>query len=265
MPAYNAALYIEDAIRSVTNQTHGNWELIIINDGSTDATEEKVKSITDVRIRYYKQSNKGVSAARNEALQHIQGDYFCFLDADDLYPVKSLESRLEVFETEPAVDFVDGAVIYKNSDLSTELKKHVPSFRGQPYNELLRINTACLFGNTWMIKRKQGINYGFEKTLSYAEDLYFYLSVSKNGGLYSYTETPVLIYRRHNNSAMVDSEGLEKGYRQLYWLVKHELKADKKQLMFLKYKISRIMFATYLKGERKPVKALQSIIHNVRL
>src|SRR3954465_7326609 len=90
MPAYNAESYISDAIRSVMSQSYENWELLVVDDGSDDKTAEIITSFTDHRIRYFRQVNKGVSAARNLALTQLRGDYFCFFDSDDILPRKSL-------------------------------------------------------------------------------------------------------------------------------------------------------------------------------
>ncbi len=110
MPAYNAEEYIEEAIRSVLSQTYQNWELFIINDGSTDTTEDKIASFTDERIKYYKKKNGGVSSARNLGLENMKGDFFCFLDADDYFTSNSLESRIAVFKSDKLISFVDGSV-----------------------------------------------------------------------------------------------------------------------------------------------------------
>src|SRR5687767_1726855 len=94
MPAFNAEKFIEAAIQSVLDQTYSNIELIIINDGSSDRTEEKIFKFNANCIRYFKQENKGVSAARNQGLENMRGDFFCFLDADDIYPLNSIASRM---------------------------------------------------------------------------------------------------------------------------------------------------------------------------
>ncbi len=97
MPAYNASAYIGDAIRSVLNQTYGNWELIIVDDGSTDDTMQIADSYArkDSRISVYRQANQGGCAARNEALKHISGDYVQYLDADDMLDREKFVTHLQ--------------------------------------------------------------------------------------------------------------------------------------------------------------------------
>jgi glycosyltransferase involved in cell wall biosynthesis len=97
MPAYNAAKYIGEAIQSVLEQTWTNWELIIVDDGSTDDTLQIAQRFAtkDNRIQVYHQSNQGGCIARNEALKHITGDYVQYLDADDMLDKDKLTKQLE--------------------------------------------------------------------------------------------------------------------------------------------------------------------------
>ena len=91
LPAYNSEKYIEQAVESVLNQTFDDFELIIINDGSTDSTSMILNSFTDSRIKIINQSNQGPGAARNNALEITNGKYIMFLDSDDWYSPDALE------------------------------------------------------------------------------------------------------------------------------------------------------------------------------
>lgn len=84
-PAYNRAKTISRCIRSVLSQTFNNWELIIIDDGSTDETAIEVRRFNDIRIKYFYQENSERSIARNNGIEKASGDYICFLDSDDEY------------------------------------------------------------------------------------------------------------------------------------------------------------------------------------
>jgi glycosyltransferase involved in cell wall biosynthesis len=263
VPAYNVGSYIEDTIRSVIHQSYSNWELLIVNDGSTDNTPEKIRKFKDTRIRYFEQQNGGVSAARNLGLRQMRGKYFCFLDGDDVMPINSLNARAAILDSDPNIDFVDGVVIFCDESLAFTNRRHVPAFSGLPYEQLLRLNSDCLFGATWMIRRKKEQIYQFNESLTHAEDLYFLLTISKNGGIYAFTTEEVLWYRQRKKSAMSNYRGLEKGYRKMYSLVKHELQATPAQLRYLKLRISRIMFASYLKGQKKPFAAFRSLVQNL--
>lgn len=97
MPTYNRSAFIKKAIQSVINQTYSNWELIIIDDGSTDNTKEVIKPyLNDQRIIYMYQQNQERSAARNNGVKVANGEYICFLDSDDYY----LPNHLEIFYKE---------------------------------------------------------------------------------------------------------------------------------------------------------------------
>ena len=94
MPSYNTAQYISDSIQSVINQTYQNWELLIVDDCSTDSTDEIIKLfLVDSRIRYYKsEKNVGAAESRNRALREAKGRWIAFLDSDDLWsPTKLYE------------------------------------------------------------------------------------------------------------------------------------------------------------------------------
>jgi glycosyltransferase involved in cell wall biosynthesis len=216
MPAYNAAPYIEEAIQSVLGQSYPNWELLIINDGSTDNTQEIILAFEDSRIRYFSQQNQGVAHARNSGLQAMSGDYFCFLDSDDKLPKNSIECRVKIFDLNEKVEFADGEVILFNSDYSKEINKWSPRYYGNPLEDLLQLGGKSFFGPSWMIKRKKEKTYQFKEGLSHGEDLLFYINLAREGGLYGYTEEPVLYYRKGHQSAMSNLKGLEKGYRSIY-------------------------------------------------
>ena len=258
MAAFNVESYLYQSIESLIKQSHHDWELIIVNDGSSDKTSDIAKSFNDSRIRYCEQDNQGVSSARNLGLGLMTGDYFCFLDADDAMPQDSIKTRLDVFQQYPDISFVDGVVVYMNEDMKPTGKQYVPSFKGDPYNELLQLNRTCYFGNTWMIKRERDVYYRFNQQMSHAEDLFFYLTIAK-GRKYSYTESPVLYYRERKNSAMKDLAGLEQGYFYLLRIVKEELQLDPVTFKALKKRIIRIMFLSHLFDGRDPYSAARSL------
>jgi glycosyltransferase involved in cell wall biosynthesis len=85
VPTYNNEQKIEGAVNSILRQSYDNWELIIVDDGSTDATEDKLKPFLekDTRIQYIRQKNMGVAVARNTGVENARGEYICFMDSDD--------------------------------------------------------------------------------------------------------------------------------------------------------------------------------------
>lgn len=96
MPSYNTGKFIKETINSVIAQTYSNWELIIVDDCSTDNTDEIVKSINDNRIIYLKnETNSGAAISRNKALREAKGRWIAFLDSDDLWKNDKLEKQIK--------------------------------------------------------------------------------------------------------------------------------------------------------------------------
>lgn len=95
MPSYNTAPFIKKTIQSVLNQTYANWELIIVDDCSTDNTDEILETIKDPRIRYFKnEKNSGAAVSRNKALREASGQWIAYLDSDDLWMPEKLEKQI---------------------------------------------------------------------------------------------------------------------------------------------------------------------------
>ncbi len=91
IPTYNREYLLGKSVLSVLNQTYGDFELIIVDDGSTDQTRAKVSGYQDSRIKYLYKENGGVSSARNLGINHASGEYIGFLDSDDSWPENFLE------------------------------------------------------------------------------------------------------------------------------------------------------------------------------
>ena len=100
IPAYNAEKYIDKCLDSLINQTKKEIEIIIVNDGSKDKTEEIIKSYTDSRIKYYKNTNKGIGYTRNYGIEKSTGKYLMFLDSDDYYEKNACELFFKEAEKE---------------------------------------------------------------------------------------------------------------------------------------------------------------------
>lgn len=99
MPTYNRAYIIERAIKSVLNQTYENWELIIVDDASTDETAQVVRKYITPKIHYYINNvNKGANVSRNIGVSHAQGDFLAFLDSDNYWPDYKLKIQMDMFE-----------------------------------------------------------------------------------------------------------------------------------------------------------------------
>lgn len=123
IPTYNHAQFLPDAVESVLSQTYSNWECIIVDDGSTDNTEEIVQNYLnrDTRIKYLSLTrNRGLSAARNVGIKESEGKYLVFLDADDYISPTKIEKEVKVLENHPEVGWV-----YEKSLIIDEKSKQV--------------------------------------------------------------------------------------------------------------------------------------------
>ena len=99
MPSWNTGRFIAESIQSVIDQTYTKWELLIVDDCSTDNTDEVVASFHDNRIKYFKnEKNSGAALTRNRALREAQGEWIAFLDSDDLWTPEKLEHQIEFME-----------------------------------------------------------------------------------------------------------------------------------------------------------------------
>lgn len=259
MPVYNGENYVAQAIESVLTQSYPHFELLIVNDGSTDATEAIVKQYGDLRIRYFFQKNAGVSVARNLALANMKGEFFCCLDSDDVLPENSIQSRLLIFGQSPSISFVDGLVKVYDARLEKLLYQWKPRKQGYVFRDLIQLTGNCFFGPTWMVKRMPGVNYQFEIGMTHGEDLLFYISLAKYGE-YAFTDDCILHYRKNEQSVMNNLSGLGKGYAILATRLAqvHGAYFNRWDRILFHSKIRKIMFLSFLNNQeyRKAIEYL---------
>src|SRR4030067_740036 len=121
MPVYNGEKYLKEAIDSVLAQTLKDFEFLIINDCSTDKTQEILESYRDTRIRLFRQSNKGLTRSLNKGIQLSRGEYVARMDADDIALPERLEKQVTFFEKRPEI----GVVGSFHSEVSASLHKSI--------------------------------------------------------------------------------------------------------------------------------------------
>jgi glycosyltransferase involved in cell wall biosynthesis len=146
IPAYNAEKYIKEAIDSIVNQTYKNLEIIVINDGSTDKTEETIKPcLSDSRIVYLKQENGGISKARNFGVKNSHGELVAFMDADDISALDRIEKQISFLEENPDYDIAYSGFLsfYDNGQPFNLKNTHFYSYKrnffsGDIFKELLK-------------------------------------------------------------------------------------------------------------------------------
>lgn len=255
---YNNADYLKQCIDSVLNQSLEDWEWLVVNNGSNDATEAILGKVQDSRIEVINLSdNLGVSAGRNEGLKRMKGEYFCFLDGDDVMPPESLRSRAEILQNDKDIGAADGSTVTFEGELSNVIDRYTPSFEGIPMEPLLRLDGTCFFGNTWMIRRRK-VDYAFRSELKHGEELLFYAEFA--GKLdYTYTDETVLFYRKHSSSAMNNLDGLMKGYDKIAANLGQVDGVSRDDIRNFRMAARRIMFRSFLKN-MQPIRAIKAWI-----
>lgn len=178
IPTYNRAYSVTDAIDSVLKQTFSDFELIVVDDGSTDNTAEVVKAIAekDQRVRYIYQQNAERSAARNKGIELAKGKYLCFLDSDDLFLKNHLYEfhRILVEQGVPIAMLVCG-VVYPNSNGYTKAETYVTE-TNDPME--LVIKTAICSQQT-CIHREILETYKYDTTIRIGEDQELWIRIIK--------------------------------------------------------------------------------------
>ena len=198
MPAYNSAAFIAESIQSVIQQTYSNWELIIVDDASTDTTRKIIAShsISEPRIRsFYNSSNRGTHYSRNKAIEAAQGEFISFLDADDLWKPEKLEKQLKVLSKENV------AACFSSYDLISEngkpLNRKIEALPVVTYDRLLKAN---YIGNLTGIYNANLLGKIYCPDIRKRQDWALWLKVIEEGGPMEGIPESLAIYRIRNNS-----------------------------------------------------------------
>lgn len=181
IPTYNRENLILRAIQSVQNQTYENWELIVVDDGSTDNTEQAIKGLDDKKIRYIKnEENIGAAASRNRGAALAQYDYLAFQDSDDVWRRDKLEKQMTYLLQHPQFDMVYSSFVNHHLDGTEVLvpNQQVGEREGDLFFTLLVNNV--IGAPTILLKRDNFLEKkGFDKNLSALEDWDFVLRFSE--------------------------------------------------------------------------------------
>ncbi len=197
IPCYNQAEFLVEAVESVISQTYKNWECIIVNDGSLDETDEIAKKLEskDLRIRYLKKENGGLSDARNAGIALAIGDYILPLDADDKIGSEYLEEAVHVLETNNNVK-----IVYCYAEFFGEKSGtwNLPEFS---IEKMLLYN--LIFCTALFRKEDYERTSGYDIGMKYGwEDWDFWLSILENGGeVYKLNDT--YFFYRVKESSMI--------------------------------------------------------------
>lgn len=194
---YNRAAFLPKALDSLLAQSFSNWEAWVVDDGSTDNTEETIAPYLNkgLAIHYIKQENKGVAKARNKALSCVNGAYVTFLDSDDWYKPEHLKSRDIILTKNPDVELLHGGF----------------EVLGDPYvpdkNDLQnKIHLKDCFVGATMFVRKEVIHklHGFKK-LPLGADAEFYERAQSMGVQIMKTDNPTYVYDRTGEESITHS------------------------------------------------------------
>lgn len=213
-PTYNRSDFLPEAIDSVLCQTCENFELIIVDDGSTDDTQARVESYQkDPRIRYFYQSNQGQSVARNRGIAESTGEFICFLDSDNAWLPHKLERSLLEFERFPEAHIVYGDNILIDASGAETRKSTMKRYSGRITHHLLKDNFVSM--NTTMTRRhcfdEMG---GFNESDRVAEDYGLWLRFSIR---FEFRYIPEFLgfYREMENQISADKQQRLEGNERL--------------------------------------------------
>ena len=223
IPAYNCSKSISRSIDSVIKQTYSNWELLIIDDGSTDKTKEIVEEyITkNPKLKYYHQENSGAPASpRNNGIRRSKGNYIAFLDHDDEWLPEKLAKQVLLFENLDIqnIGFVACNVytIEENNKKIIKLKN-----RGNILEALLEGDFIYSCSSV-MIKKDVFQKVGlFDENLKCADDWDMWLKISSAGYNFNFVDEPILNYYIHNNNTSKTIGNLKIHLEQEYILKKY--------------------------------------------
>lgn len=210
MAAFNEERYIAEAIESVLNQSFTDFEFIIINDGSTDRTEEIILSYTDPRIRYIKnEQNLKLIASLNKGLKAAKGKYIARMDSDDVCFPERLEKQVAFMEAHPEIGISGAQLLVFGSE------EGVMKYPLSHEEIKLRLFITSCFGNNVVIFRKEvldGHNLYFPQGYLHAEDYKCWtnwVAVTKTANL----NENLVKYRSHANSVSVQHKALQRATR----------------------------------------------------
>jgi glycosyltransferase involved in cell wall biosynthesis len=208
IPTYNRAILVKESIQSVLEQTYTDYEIIVVDDGSTDNTRETVAAFSD-KIIYVYQQNRGRSNARNHGISLAKGNYIAFLDSDDLFLPGKLEKQVEVMEKNPGV--LLSHTSYQCTDIEKKYIETVKSgsFTGNVYPKI--IGHCPIATPTVMVRRSVfSEEIKFKETLSTGEDAILWIQIARKSPILG-IEEPLSIVRIDERSASMNPRVQIKG------------------------------------------------------
>ncbi|MCS6806057.1 MAG: glycosyltransferase [Blastocatellia bacterium] len=208
IPTYNCAAYLGEAVESVLAQTYRDFEVVVIDDGSTDETEAMMRRYGPP-VRYFRQPNRGVALARNHGIEQSRGRYVAFLDADDTWMPQKLERQLVALAGQPAYRACYSAFVTMTSD-RRPLGVRRSQRRGSVWHDLLLYGNLIGTPSTVLCERSLALAAGgFDPLLSLGADWDMWIRL---GALteFLYVDEPLVWYREHGANMSRDAALLER-------------------------------------------------------
>ena len=200
IPAYNAMRYLPETMETALAQTFTDFEVLVVNDGSTDHTAEWISQVTDPRVRIVSQENKGLAGARNTGIAHAKGEYIAYLDADDLWEPTKLEKQVRCLDENPEV-----GLVYTWTALADQYGKSTGRVisshaEGNVWQELIEFNMVCC-GSTPLIRRSCFDVVGlFSPDVSPSDDWDMWLRIA-NKFAFGVVKEALIRYRQHPSNS----------------------------------------------------------------
>ena len=213
IPAYNAMAYLPETIANVLEQTYTDFEVIVVNDGSTDNIKEWITQISDRRVKLVSQVNLGLAGARNTGIRESQGEYLAFLDADDLWESSKLAKQVQVLDSHPEAGLVYTWISYIDEGGKSTGRVVKPELEGNVWQELTKGNLVeC--GSVAMVRRQCFEKCGlFDCNLgSFVEDWDMWLRIARTYP-FKVIKEPLTYYRQVTTSASRNWSAMAKSYQ----------------------------------------------------
>lgn len=227
MPAYNAEKYIGQSIESVLYQTYPYWELLVIDDGSTDSTKDVVRQFIslDSRIKYFYQDNGKQGKARNLGIEKSKGEYLAFLDSDDLWLFNKLEIQLkQIQEKQVDLVFSDSYIFFDHdvNDIQRRMEVKQRFYTGieaiDLFIECNRIPILTVLAKKSAVQKVGGFIESDE--VQYGEDYHLWLKLLLSGSTFFSSSETLAKYRVHSNSVTVNESSSELKILAIYYDLK---------------------------------------------
>jgi glycosyltransferase involved in cell wall biosynthesis len=216
IPAYNAMKYLPETLESVLKQTFTDFEVVIVDDGSSDNICEWANQIIDDRVRLISQQNQELAAARNTGILNSTGEYIAFIDADDIWEASKLEKQVNYLDSDPLVGLVDTwtALIDENGNFLNKIINN--SIEGDVRRIATEVcNAFIASGSSPMIRRTCFDKVGlFDVDIKFAEDVDMWIRIGIHYH-FGVVKEPLIRYRQHPNNKSRNCQSMLEGIRKV--------------------------------------------------